>query len=137
MACNMGKGPGCKDIANKYTIYVEDISQSVSSIKINLSKIKSELESLSVPNDYLGEKVKSRLESICSNFSSDESSIDGAFSSIESFANEKKNDHMQHEADYQEYLRMLAEIEKEKQKNRSSSYGGGGNRTNTSSNMLK
>lgn len=115
MSC--GKDAGCLTIYK--TIYPNlktEISGSISKINGTVNGIIGSLNGLSVPDDYLGSKVKSRLSSITQGLSGDLSSLDGAKGAIEGFIDQKIPEHQKHYNDWVEEQKRLAQ-EKEKKKN--------------------
>ena len=65
------------------------INSSIKTITTGLTEITNELNALTIPEDYLGQKVKRELKSICSNLSSDQSNIVAASGNIEDLLEKK------------------------------------------------
>ena len=95
MGCN--KDSGCLNIAESvYPGLKSEIDGSMTSINGQLESIVDELNGLSVPDDYLGSKVKAQLGTICGNFSSDMESITAEKNSIDTFIGQKIIEHKKH-----------------------------------------
>ena len=95
MGCN--KDSGCLKIANNtYPGLKSEIDGSMTSIKGQLESIVDELNGLTIPDDYLGSKVKAQISSICGNFSSDMDSITAEKNSIDIFIGKKIIEHQKH-----------------------------------------
>ena len=107
MGCN--KDEGCLNIANNvYPGLQGEINGSISSITNNVNEIISGLSGLSIPDDYLGEKVKSQVDSICGSLTSDVGEISSLSGSINNFVGSKIEEHQEH------YRNWLAQQEWQK-----------------------
>lgn len=95
MACS--KDQGCLTIANSiYPGLQSEINSSVKTITTGLNEITTELNTLTIPDDYLGEKVKKELESITSNLNNDQSNIVATSGNIGMFIGRKVEEHRNH-----------------------------------------
>ena len=108
MGCN--KDSGCLTIANStYPGLQEEINGGVNTITSSIDEITSELNALTIPEDYLGKKVKRELESICSNLSNDQSNIVATSGNIGRFIGTKVEEHRNH---YNSWKRAQEELKK-------------------------
>ena len=95
MACS--KDQGCLTIANSiYPGLQSEINSSIKTITTALSDITSELSTLTIPEDYLGKKVKEELESITNNLNSDQSNVVATSGNIGMFIGKKVEEHRNH-----------------------------------------
>ena len=95
MACN--KDFECLRISNAiYPNLKNDINGSVNMVTNNISETVSILETLYIPEDYLGNKVKNQIQVICGNLDEDISNINMFNSNINEFINEKIIEHKRH-----------------------------------------
>ena len=114
MACN--KDSGCLKIANStYPGLKTEIDSSSTAITDNIQSVIDELSALSVPDDYLGEKVSSRLKTICTELTSDIASVKTMNSSIDGFIDEKITEHTNHYNAWKREQERLAMLKKKKQ----------------------
>ena len=112
MGCN--KNEDCLRLANSvYPGYQGEINNEVSKITSELDNVISELNSLSVPDDYLGVKVKNSLTSIITDFNSDKQNVIGVSGNINTFIGRKKEEHQKH---YNDWKRVQEELAKRKKK---------------------
>lgn len=112
MAC--GKNEECLNIANNiYPNLQSEINSSINTITSSVNEIISGLSSLTIPDDYLGTKVKSRIITICSNLSSDIGEISSINGSINSFVSEKIKEHQKH---YEEWKKEQERILEKKRR---------------------
>ena len=111
MSCN--RDDGCLKIAEStYPSLQSEINTSVNSINTELSDVVSSLQSLTIPDDYLGEKVKDRITSITASLGDDQSSVDAINSELDSFISEKITEHTEH---YNEWLQEQERLAQEAQ----------------------
>lgn len=93
----------CKEIVD--VIYPEkrgEIMSAIGSVMTDLSDIGSELGKLTVPNDYLGQKVVERLGKISESFGQNaNSSVESLKGTIESYIEGKIEMHKGHCASWQ------------------------------------
>lgn len=94
MACN--RNQTCLSLANKYPPLQGEIASAISSIQSKVEEIIGALDGVSIPNDYLGAKVKSSINSISSSLNSDISKLATAGKQINSFAESKMKEHKKH-----------------------------------------
>ena len=115
MAC--GKDQGCLRIANStYPGLQAEINGSINTITNNINEIMSVLNSLSIPDDYLGSKVKTRVNSICSSLSSDEGEVSSISGNINSFVSSKIKEHQEHYNMWKTEQQRKLQAKKEKEK---------------------
>jgi len=95
MGCN--RDSNCYTIARKvYPELKTDISDSIDKTSVELNEIVDELNTLKIPEDYLGEKVKEKIDEMKDYFTSDISDLKLFDNAIERFINEKINEHEEH-----------------------------------------
>ena len=93
MACDNGK-EGCKNIVNNiYPRLSSEVNSAISAINSGLSEIGSSLGGLSIPDDYLGSKVKDRIQKINNLINEDMSDVKMESSNIRTFISEKTEEH--------------------------------------------
>ena len=110
MACS--KDQGCLTIANSiYPGLRGEIGSSIQKINGTLDSITSELNSLTIPDDYLGSMVKEKLGTIIANFGSDKSNVNAIKGQIDAFIGEKIEEHLKH---YENWKRAQEELKKKK-----------------------
>ena len=116
MGCN--KDSGCLTIANStYPGLQSTINSSIKTITTGLTEITSELNTLTIPEDYLGKKVKRELESICSSLSSDQSNIVATSGNIGRFIGTKVEEHRNHYNSWKRAQEELKKKQKEEEEN--------------------
>ena len=118
MAC--GKNAGCLRIATSvYPGLQGEINSSISKISSSINEIISGLNGLSIPDDYLGAKVKSRVSAICSSLGSDASEVSALGGKINGFVGNKIQEHNEHYRTWkiEQQRRLQAQRKKEIEKN--------------------
>ena len=111
MAC--GYNANCWRIANSiYPSLKDEISGSINATNKDINGIVDELSSLQIPDDYLGEKVKSKIEDICLNLNNDSKDIKAINGNIDGFIESKILEHQGHYNDWK-----IEEDRKIKEKN--------------------
>lgn len=111
MACN--KDSHCKTIADNYPSLLAPVEDSISKITGSISEISGGLGGLSIPDDYLGTKVKSRVQRICAYFEANSRQVSMLGSKISNFVSEKITEHNKHYNDWVEQER-LARLEQQR-----------------------
>ena len=112
MSCN--RDSGCLNIARSiYPGLKGEIDSSISNVNNQVEEILGELSSLTIPEDYLGNKVKMKLDEICSGFETDKSELSAAKANINAFIDGKIQEHYSH---YNEWQRLQKKMEEEKHK---------------------
>ena len=117
MAC--GKNAGCLRIATSvYPGLQGEINSSISKISSSINEIISGLNGLSIPDDYLGTKVKSRVSAICSGLGSDASEVGALGGKINGFVGNKIQEHNEHYRTWkaEQQLRIQRAKEREREK---------------------
>jgi hypothetical protein len=95
MGCN--KDYDCLKLANEtYPSLQSEIFSSLSTVSSQINGIGSKLMGLSIPNDSLGERIKSRIGDICSYLNNDNEIIDNLINSVNKFVDEKEIEHKDH-----------------------------------------
>ena len=107
MGCN--RDSYCNTIANNYASKKESINSDLTSVKSDINNICELLNSFVVPNDYVGGKVKEKLESISKNFESNSDNVTSFNSEINTFINSKIEEHHNH---YQSWKLAQEELAK-------------------------
>lgn len=108
MACS--KNQDCLRIATDiYPGLQGEIDGSIQTIVSSLNDITGELSTLTVPGDYLGNKVREKLETIISSLDSDKSNVEAAKGNIDTFIGEKVEEHLEH---YDSWEREQEELKK-------------------------
>ena len=118
MACS--KDAGCLRIATSiYPGLQGEINASISKISSSISEIISGLNGLSIPDDYLGAKVKSRVSAICSSLGSDASEVGAIGGKINGFVGNKIQEHNEHYREWKiaQQRKLQAQRQKEREKN--------------------
>ena len=102
MACG---GERCREIyQNIYPKLQEEITSSVNNVNNGIDSIIDELSALVIPDDYLGGKVRTNVESIVNSFSSDKAAIASEQGNINQHIANNIAKHKQH---YSDYLKSL------------------------------
>lgn len=100
MSCN--RDSGCLNIARSiYPGLKGEINSSISSVNNQVDGIIGNLSSLAIPDDYLGNKVKSKLEEICTGFETDKSELNSAKANVNAFIDSKIKEHYGHYYEWQ------------------------------------
>lgn len=100
MGCN--RDDGCLNIArNTYPNLLSGIDNSTLFINNQINDVIEELNSLIIPNDYLGNKVKEKLDEINENLNNDVSELNTFKNNINSFIEKKIKEHEKHYIDWQ------------------------------------
>ena len=100
MSCN--RDSGCLNIAKSvYPGLKGEINSSISNVNSQISEIVGELSSLVIPEDYLGNKVRTKLSEICSGFESDKSELNSAKADVNVFIDSKIKEHYGHYYEWQ------------------------------------
>lgn len=108
MACD-GSSSTCETIANEtYPKLIGEIDTSLTKISSDIKAISSDLSSLSVPDDYLGKKVKRELDKLIKNFDEDLALSTKEKGSVDSYVSKRIAEHKKHRAAYLEEQRRLA-----------------------------
>ena len=94
MSCN--RNEKCRVIANNYNSRKNSIDSNCSNMKNNVSMISRSLNFFDIPDDYIGNKVKSKIEEITKNLKSSSDGIDAFKQNIDSFIDEKESEHNNH-----------------------------------------
>ena len=111
MGCN--RDSRCINIANvTYPKLQGEINSSIKTITSSLNEITSELSALTIPEDYLGQKVKKQLESIVSNLDSDQGNIVDAGGTVGMFIGKRVEEHRNH---YNAWKRAQDALKKRKE----------------------
>ena len=111
--CN-GSSETCETIANvTYPKLIEKIDESLDSISGDIKKISGDLSDLSVPDDYLGAKVRRELDKLIKNFDEDLALSTKEKGSVDSYVSKRIAEHKKHRADW---LRRQRELLAEKLK---------------------
>lgn len=104
MACG---GERCREIyQNIYPRLQNEISSSISQVNNGIDSIIDGLSALVIPDDYLGAKVKDRVQSIVQSFDSDKVVLKGEEGKISQHIALNIAKHKQH---YSDYLKSLEE----------------------------
>ena len=106
MGCN--RNYGCQKLAN--TVYPNlktEVGKDITKAKSEIEEIVNTLKGLSIPEDYLGEKISTRLNEICSDFNSDAGELDSTKASINSFIDTKIVEHNIHYQKWQSAMQGL------------------------------
>ena len=115
MACN--KDSGCLTIADStYPGLRGDINSSISGINSELSGIIDGLSGMTIPDDYLGSKVKAQLQSISSSLTADMGNVKAEGASINGFITGKIAEHRKHYDDWKKAQDALKLKKKKKKK---------------------
>ena len=91
--CN---GENCLSIANDYINKKSSLNSSLNSMKENITNASDTLNSLSVPEDYIGNKVKQKLESIHNELVADAEIVGNFNKEISGFVDQKVTEHRNH-----------------------------------------
>lgn len=95
MACN--RDEGCYNIyTNIYPNAQESIDGSIGNIKSEITEISTTLGELVIPEDYLGEKVKRKVEEIQTFLEKDLSDLDTEKTAIDGFIEKQIAIHKKH-----------------------------------------
>ena len=104
MSCN--KDEYCKTIVDNYKEQIGELNSGFSSIENSLNNMNSSFNSLSIPDDYLGSKVKDAISNMSKGFGELNMTISNCKKDAISFAEEKKSEHQLH---YDEWLQRKEE----------------------------
>ena len=114
MACD-GSSKDCETIYNKtYPKLIKAVDTSLNGVSSGISDIASSLSSLSVPDDYLGRKVKRELDNLTKDFANDEELVKAEKTSVDGFVDGKIKEHKAHRKAYLEEQARLAALAKQK-----------------------
>lgn len=109
MSCN--RDSNCLNIANDYVTKKSSINSSLNSMKTNIETVGTSLNNIESPSDYLGNKVKEKIEIISSNLSNSVDNITSFNNNINTFINNKEIEHRNH---YNSWKKAQEAKEKEK-----------------------
>lgn len=110
MSCN--KDEDCYRIYIKeYPSYLGTIDPAIRSIKTQIEEVETSLTGLSLPDDYLGNKIKDKLDILISDIDSDKSSISAETTAIRSHIITKRAEHKEH---YEEWKIKKARLDEQK-----------------------
>jgi hypothetical protein len=105
VSCN--RDSNCLNIANTYSSSKGSINTNLNSVKTSISEIDTKLKSFNVPNDYIGNKVLEKINSISSDLSTSSSNVDSFKQSVNTFINQKEQEHRNH---YQAWKKKQEEL---------------------------
>lgn len=109
MGCN--RDSGCYRIANEtYPRLKENIDASIQTINNRLTDDITTLDGLVIPEDYLGVKVKEKLEEITSLFASDIDDLTKTKTNLDTFISEKIKEHKNHYDSWKSVQDLKAKI---------------------------
>ena len=115
MGCN--KNEGCKYIySNEYPTEKSSIDSAIDEVTTQISETSTTLKELFIPDDYLGNKLKTKLEKLCLDLDTDNNNLLLEKGNIDTFINEKIEEHHRHYDDWvrnQELLRQKSNEESE------------------------
>lgn len=112
MGCN--RDYNCYSIAKDvYPNLKKDIDESIKKTSTGINDIVDELSILTIPEDYLGTKVKEKVDEMKEFYSEDISELGSFNKAIDNFINEKIREHQGH---YQEWKRQQELKKKEEEK---------------------
>ena len=86
----------CNAIVLDYESKKGQIAGKLSSMKSDISNITSELNSLSVPDDYIGSKVVEKIKSITTDLSTSEASVESFKGTVNSYIQGRQAIHAEH-----------------------------------------
>ena len=101
-----GQNEACKGYAEGYASAKGSLEGAFGGLVSAVSNIESGMGSISIPNDYLGDKVASALDSITGGITEIQSLVDTLREQAINFADRKEKEHMEH------YLKWEAEQKK-------------------------
>ena len=100
MSC--GKDGGCLKIANEvYHALQSDVTNDGNILLNQLDNIMNDLNAIKPPEDYLGEKVQSRIKEIGNNLETDRENLYGKLKVIDEFIDAKIKEHLVHAKDWE------------------------------------
>lgn len=111
-----GKDDGCLGIAEGYAAAASSLEGAFSGLESAVSDLGSSIGSVSVPDDYLGEKIVPALGNIASGISSISGMVSGLKGGAISFARGKEQEHRQHYIAWKEEQERLRKEEEERQR---------------------
>ena len=94
MSCNHDQR--CLDIANEYGPKKGQINADLNNVSESISTINTKLKSFSVPEDYIGNKVIEKINSISNRLIASSDNVDSFKNSVDSFIDNKEQEHRSH-----------------------------------------
>ena len=115
MSCN--RDSGCLNIARGiYPGLKGEINSSIGNVCNQVDEIVGELNSLAIPEDYLGSKIKTKLSEICSGFESDKAELNSAKANVNAFIDNKIKEHYGHYYEWQRNQELAKKEQEEQEK---------------------
>lgn len=114
MTCN---GENCLSIANDYSVKKGSVNSSLNNMKSDITSASDTLNTLNVPEDYIGNKVKTKLETVFNDLSASADRVSAYNNEVSSFVDQKVAEHQTHYRAWkqrQEELALKAKEELEK-----------------------
>lgn len=116
MSCN--KDSSCLNLSRTtYPSLKDDIVTSFQSANKEVSKVIDTIQSIQVPDDYLGSKVAPKLEALLNNFNNDIDSLNTEKTNVKTFILAKIDEHEQHYQDWKKQQEVWAKKKKEMEEN--------------------
>ena len=107
MSCN--RDSGCKELYSvKYPSYKSDIDSQINDVNNKVMEVEDLLNELYIPGDYLGTKIKTKIEELCTELNNNIEELSSEKTNIDSFIDDKINDHKTH---YNTWLANIRNID--------------------------
>lgn len=116
MSCN--KDSSCLNLSRTtYPSLKDDIVTSFQSANKEVNKLIDTIQCVHVPDDYLGDKVKSKIDTLLDGFYNDIDSLNTEQTNVKTFILAKIDEHEQHYQDWKKQQEVWAKKKKEKEEN--------------------